>query len=96
MKIKSIRYTDNDVNEISGQTRDVASGSGKRKASKVVIQRNPCKTLKIGTWNDRSMMKKEKLENVKIEMERNELNVLGLGEVRSGKTAVITGVTSTE
>ena len=52
--------------------------------------------MKIGTWNDRSMMKKEKLENVKIEMERNELNVLGLGEVRSGKTAVITGVTSTE
>ena len=42
----------------------------------------PCKTLNIGTSNVRSMMKKEKLENVKIEMERNGLNVLGLGEVR--------------
>ena len=28
------------------------------------------------------MMKKEKLDNVKIEIERNGLNVLGLGQVR--------------
>ena len=79
MKIKPIRYTDNDVNGISGQARDVAFGRGGRKASKVVNQRNNCKTLKIGTWNVRSMLKKEKLENVEIEMERNGLNVLGLG-----------------
>ena len=36
---------------------------------------------KIGTWNVCTMMKKEKIVNVKREMERNGLNVLGLGEV---------------
>ncbi|CAF1140811.1 unnamed protein product [Didymodactylos carnosus] len=39
-------------------------------------------TLKIGTWNVMSMLKKEKIENVKIEMAKNNLNVLGLAEVR--------------
>ena len=37
---------------------------------------------KVGTWNIRSMMQKGKLENVKREMKRYGLNVLGLSEVR--------------
>jgi hypothetical protein len=38
--------------------------------------------LKIGTWNVRTMNLKGKLENVKEEMKRNNLNVLGVSEVR--------------
>ena len=38
--------------------------------------------FKIGTWNVRTMFQKGKLGNVKKEMERLKLNVLGLCEVR--------------
>lgn len=38
--------------------------------------------MKIGTWNARTMLSKGKLENVKREMERNMINVMGLSEVR--------------
>ena len=40
--------------------------------------------LKIGTWNVhvRSMLAMEKLENVKNEMKRHDLNILGFNEVR--------------
>ena len=38
--------------------------------------------LKIGTWNVRTMNVKGKLENVKEEMRRYKLNVLGVTEVR--------------
>ncbi len=38
--------------------------------------------LKIGTWNVRTMNRKGKLENIKEEMKKNCLNVLGLSEVR--------------
>src|SRR5579864_4975142 len=38
--------------------------------------------IKIGTWNVRTMNVKGKLENAKQEMKRNNLNVLGISEVR--------------
>ena len=38
--------------------------------------------LRVGTWNVRTMNEKGKLENVKREMERLKLNVMGLCEVR--------------
>ena len=40
-----------------------------------------CNT-RIGTWNVRTMNEKGKLENVKCEMRRNGLSILGLSEVR--------------
>jgi uncharacterized protein YqeY len=40
------------------------------------------KYLKIGTWNVRTMLRTGKLENIKHEMKRNELDILGLCEVR--------------
>lgn len=39
-------------------------------------------TLKIATWNVRTMYQKGKLENVKREAERNQINILGLSEIR--------------
>jgi hypothetical protein len=38
--------------------------------------------LRIGTWNVRTMNIKGKVENVKEEMRRNGINVLGISEVR--------------
>ncbi|GFO32942.1 craniofacial development protein 2-like [Plakobranchus ocellatus] len=38
--------------------------------------------LNIATWNIRTLFKKGKLENIKQEMERMKLNILGLSEVR--------------
>lgn len=39
-------------------------------------------TLSIGTWNVRTMLQKGKMENVKREMERLHINILGLCETR--------------
>ena len=71
---------DNDVNGTPAYCRGAAPGRGARKDSQVVIKRNPC--LKIGTWNARTMLERGKLENVKEEMKRNKLDILGLSEVR--------------
>ena len=38
--------------------------------------------LNIGAWNVRAMMQKGKLENEKVEMKRNNINILGLSKVR--------------
>jgi len=38
--------------------------------------------LKIATWNVRTMFQKGKLENVKNEAERNQINILGMSEIR--------------
>src|SRR5277367_1279237 len=38
--------------------------------------------IRIGTWNVRTMNKSGKLENVKEEMKRSGLNILGISEVR--------------
>jgi exonuclease III len=40
------------------------------------------KLLRIGTWNVRTMLKRGKLRNVKVEMRRMKINILGLSEVR--------------
>ncbi len=38
--------------------------------------------LKIGSWNVRTIREKGKLENVKKEMERLKINILGINEMR--------------
>ena len=50
--------------------------------SKRIPPRGKGKTLKIGTWNVRTLNARGKLENVKEEMEKNELSILGLSEIR--------------
>ena len=76
------KYRSNDVNDVPvDNNKHVASGSGGRKASKVVIKRNPCK-LNIATWNVRTMQRLGKLENVLEEMKINQINILGLCETR--------------
>ncbi|XP_060882053.1 craniofacial development protein 2-like [Metopolophium dirhodum] len=40
------------------------------------------KTQRIGTWNVRTMLKTGKLENIKIEMKRLDIDILGLCEIR--------------
>lgn len=81
----------NDVNGALLQQQGASSGTGGRRASLVVSLRNPCRneTLKVGTWNIRSMLRAERLENIKREMEKNRLNLLGLTEVRSKETGDI-------
>ena len=49
---------------------------------KRIPPRGKGKTLKIGTWNVRTLNARGKLENVKEEMVRNEMNILGLSEIR--------------
>src|SRR5580692_714171 len=38
--------------------------------------------IKIGTWNVRTINRRGKLENLIVEMKKNNLNVLGVSEVR--------------
>ena len=46
------------------------------------VKRNITTGLRIGTWNVRTMNIKGKLENVKKEMKRHNINILGLSEMR--------------
>jgi len=39
-------------------------------------------SYKIGTWNLRTLNQGGKLENLKMEMQKNEVSVLGVSEVR--------------
>ena len=79
----------NDVNGTPQMLRSVASGNGGSEASRVVNQRKPCSdnnrkqiSLKMGTWNVRTMLRQGKLANVIREMERENLDILGLCETR--------------
>src|SRR5579863_8784174 len=73
----------NDVNGAFSQAGGVASGSGMSRVPKVVIKQNlSAPNIRIGTWNVRTMMRKGKLENVKEEMIKNGINIIGLSEVR--------------
>ncbi|GFO29451.1 craniofacial development protein 2-like [Plakobranchus ocellatus] len=47
--------------------------------------------LNIATWNIRTLLQKGKLENIKQQMERMKLNILGLSEVRWKGAGKITG-----
>jgi exonuclease III len=63
----------------------VLPGRRRTGASQVVIKRNPQtkeNKLVIGTWNVRTMLQTGKLENLKREMIRKKLDVVGLCEVR--------------
>jgi len=46
--------------------------------------------IKIGTWNTRTMYEKGKFANVKSEMSRMEINILGLAEVRWTGAGILT------
>jgi hypothetical protein len=46
------------------------------------LQTENKKYLQVGTWNVRTMLRKGKLENVKREMNRMNIDVLGVSEVR--------------
>ena len=80
----------NDVNETSGAGgtlctggTGVASGRGSSKAPQVVNLRKPYNdAMRCGTSNVRTMNTTGKLENIKLEMKRLRVNILGLTEVR--------------
>ena len=83
MAINGTNDQANDVNGTAGNGHSVASGRGGKRASQVVIMRNPlCETLRTGTWNVRTMLRPEKIENIKVEMKKQRLNILGLCEIR--------------
>ena len=77
-------------------SKRVTLGSDSSVAVKVVIKRNPHKTepkakvkfkklalwLKIGTWNVRTMSEAGKIDNIIQEMDRLQIIVLGIAEIR--------------
>ncbi len=66
----------------SGTLSNSGVGPGRRRdrASQVEIMRNPCKS--IATWNVRTMLRVGKLENIKREMRKHKINIMGLAETR--------------
>ena len=58
---------------------------GRHQVTVEVKRRNKKSDLKIGTWNVRTMAQGGKLENVKQEMERKKVGVMGISEVRLKK-----------
>jgi hypothetical protein len=72
-------------NDVNGRVHLVdmaASGRGCSGATQVVNKRNPQhdSSVRIATWNVRSMMRVGKLENIKREMERGQISILDLCE----------------
>lgn len=66
---------------------ELISGDGRKKKKKKEVQ-----TLKIGTWNVRTMNKEGKRENLEREMKKQNIDILGLSEVRwTGDGEVIIG-----
>jgi len=55
-------------------------GRRRSKASQVVSKRKPCQN--IATWNVRTMLNTGKLENIKVEMKRLNIDILGVSETR--------------
>ena len=80
--------SDNSVNGVHDSALNSSLGRD-RHGQQVAPDRHPatsCKTrfkpFRIATWNVRTMYQKGKLENIKQEMDRMKINVLGLSEVR--------------
>jgi len=63
-------------------TRIPRSGRRSDKASQVASMRNPCAKFRIGTWNVKTLLKTGKVEELKQEMKRAELDILGICETR--------------
>lgn len=78
MEIKKSNVLDNGLPRCNMPWRS-ESGRGSNKATQVVILRNPCN---IGTWNVRTMLVPGKMEILKEEMSRLNIDILGLCEVR--------------
>ena len=72
------------------QTATVTQTSQQRTTKKKKLRKRwKKKTLKIGTWNVRTLHQKGKLDNAVQEMNRIKISILGLAEMRwkdSGKT----------
>jgi len=87
------RLKDNDV---QGDSNGIASSGRDSHVRQVATDRNPTtvrenkKQIKISTWNVRTLMTKGKLDNIKREMTRMEINIMGLCEVRWTGAGVIT------
>ena len=55
---------------------------GRHQATVEVKKRSKKSDLKIGTWNVRTLAQSGKLENVKQEMERMKVDLMGIAEMR--------------
>jgi len=64
--------------------RKPRSCSVEDKASSIVIQRNPCSSFRIGSWNIRTALKPGKIEEIKEQMKRTYIDKLGICEIRWG------------
>lgn len=75
----------NGVNRSFDTSDRVVPSSDPSEGSLVVIQRthnNNLTCLQVGTWNVRTMNSSGKLKNIKIEMDKTKLDILGLCEVK--------------
>uniref|UniRef100_A0A8D9DT62 Craniofacial development protein 2 n=1 Tax=Cacopsylla melanoneura TaxID=428564 RepID=A0A8D9DT62_9HEMI len=71
-----------EINTTDHGHRNPRSGRRSNKASQVVSLRNPCAKFRIGTWNVKTLLKAGKVEELKQEMKRAELDILGICETR--------------
>jgi len=72
--------TINDIMYGNDLIGEVILGRRPNKVPQVVTKRNPCSM--IGTWNVRTLLQTGKLENLKIELKRLKIDILGISEMR--------------
>ena len=70
-----------------GTTSHGLQVTSNRHHTNVSIQK---KNIEIGTWNVRTLLQSRKLENIKLEMKRINVNILGLSETRWKNAGILT------
>ena len=69
---------------------DVNSKSNEEKLTSDIVTLKPNRdVLKIGTWNVRTLYHRGKIDNCIMEMERLQIDVLGLAEVKWTESGII-------
>jgi len=72
--------TTNDIMYGNDLIGEVIPGKMLNEVPQVVIKRNPCSM--IGIWNVRTLLQTGKRENLKIEMKRLKIDILGISEMK--------------
>ena len=71
------------MNSVNGSTLNSSTSLGTGSyVRRVNLDRHHATVVKIETWNVRTMFQSGKLDNIKLEMDRLGVNIMGISEVR--------------
>ena len=81
-KVLGVLIMRNPCKDISSSSFSASAAASKDEEKKAKKMEKKKSGINIGTWNVRTMMRAGKLENIKREMQKWRIDILGLSEVR--------------